>query len=169
MDAKVKDFLDKAKAKERAAYEEERDKLLISLGLTTDKPYIEYSEFKEYQSDKWDKETKMYYREIPVPVKVTDEEYEEIKKYTKKEADDSIELDDTAESILGVLNTIFLILGIAATIFIIYKGFTSSRAFGDYILEAIIVLVASMATWAAWKVVLNMSNNLHQINSKIKK
>ena len=132
MDPKLQEFLDTAKAKERKAFEADRDKLLISLGLTSNETIREYSDVRSYEFDRWDQEKQMYYREVQVPIKVTDEEYEEIKKYAPKAAVEAIELDNKAENFLAALNTISLVIGMIA-------------------------------------VVLNISNNLHKINGKLKK
>ena len=49
MDAKVKEFLDAAKAKEREIYEKKRDEHLISLGLINkDETAYEYSDKYDY-------------------------------------------------------------------------------------------------------------------------
>ena len=49
MDAKVKEFLDAAKAKERAEFEKKRDEHLISLGLINEEESkCEYSDRYDY-------------------------------------------------------------------------------------------------------------------------
>ncbi len=165
MDAKVKEFLDAAKAKEK----KERDNHLISLGLIDEgKTQREYSQNYGAGFYQWDEEKKMYYNDKAVPVEVTDEEYEEIKKYSSKNAVESVELDNGAESFLKVINIIVLIIGIIATVGLLIAAANSYRGGGVYVLSAAAVLVVSLISWAVVKVVLNMSNNLHKINSKLK-
>ena len=74
MDAKVKEFLETAKAKEREAFEKKRDEHLISLGLVNEGESVrEYADNYNYVFNKWDEETKKYYREKLVAISVTDE------------------------------------------------------------------------------------------------
>ncbi len=169
MDAKVKEFIEAAKTKEREIFEKERDKHLISLGLVNENESTrEYSEYSGSVYNKWDEEKKMYYYERPVPIKVSDEEYEEIKKYSTKKVVEEVELDNGAESFLSVVNVIGLIVGIIATVGLLIAAADSYRGGGVYVLAAAAVLMVSLISWAVVKVVLNMSNNLHKINSKLK-
>lgn len=171
MGAKVKQFIDDAKAKERAKFEAKRDEHLIALGLIDEeKSGIEYSPTFEKGFSHWDEEKKQYYREVKIPVNVTDEEYAEILKYTSqtKEADiaDDATLKNGAERFLGVVNTIGLIIFILGALGCIILAFDNSE--GEYLLMALGVLIIGLIYWSTVKVVLNISNNLHKINSKIK-
>ena len=91
MDERVKNFLEEAKAKEQEVIllekqkeKEKRDALLISLGLTRhDKNGRKYNNAPIKPYDKYDPEKKMYYYETEEAVEVTDEEFEERKKYAK--------------------------------------------------------------------------------------
>lgn len=84
MNAKVQEFIEKMKAEEQ----KKRDEHLISLGLIDDelsyeeKKYVEESELAE--DVYWDDERKEYYKstKVLVPLKVTDDEYQEILKYS---------------------------------------------------------------------------------------
>ncbi len=191
MDAKVKEFLDTAKVKEREAFEKKRDELLISLGLIDDeKSTREYSDQFTYGFNKWDKEAKKYYRETLVAITVTDEEYEEIKKYsnsTKSVAEEvtptknvvqdvtpaksiveDVKLENGAEKFLSAINGISLTMGIISAVVLIIVGLDT---YGDgwyFFLVSIVVLLMSLISWAIVKVILNISNNLHKINSKLK-
>lgn len=166
MDAIVKEFIEKAQAKEKEA----RDKHLISLGLIKE-TFREYSPTGSYEYPylNYDSEKKSYYSEKKIPVSVTDEEYEMIKKYAaisapKKE----VELDNGAEKFLGVVNGILLAISIIATLALLIVAADTYRGGGYFVLGAISLLLLSLITFASIKVILNVSNNLHQINSKMK-
>lgn len=165
MDEKLQKYLDEAKAKERR----KKDELLISLGLTKDETVRIYSERYSDVYNKWDAETDMYYADVKVPITVTDEEYEEIKKYASNSTDEATDLDTKAENFLAILNAIFLIIGIITALVILYKGMNSTGSFKEHLIEAAVVAGGSLISWAIWKVVLNISYNLHEINSKLKR
>ena len=173
MDAKLEKFLAEAKAQKRKAFEDKRDNHLRSLGLTTGETIRKYSD-KDSDKDsntyeKWDEKAQMYYTEVEVPITVTDEEYEEILKYAPKQNDEVPELDTKAENFLAIMNVICLAAGIIAAIAILYKGTNSSGDFKDYMIEALAIAGVSLISWAIWKVVLNISYNLHEINNKLKR
>ncbi len=169
MDTKVKEFIEAAKLKERKVFEKERDEHLLSLGLIDEEKSIrEYSVNYSSFFNKWDKKAQKYYREELVPAKITDEEYEEVKRYAAKNAADmeNVELNNGAEKFLGIINTIMLVLSIIAVVVLIIVGVVEYE--GGLFLIALSVLLISLISWAVVKVVLNISNNLHEINSKLK-
>ena len=170
MDAKVKEFLDAAKAKEREAFEKKRDEHLISLGLIDEESEVvrEYSSYYNPRFEKWDVDKKMYYYDRKQPVKVTDEEYEEILKYSTKNEIEEIEIENGAEKFLSVMNGINLAFGIIAAVVLIFVALDAYRNGGYYYLASVVILLTSLISWAIVKVVLNISNNLHKINSKQK-
>ena len=170
MDAKVKEFLDAAKAKEREAFEKKRDEHLISLGLIDEESEVvrEYSSYYSTRFEKWDVDKKMYYYDIKQPVKVTDEEYEEILKYSTKNEIEEIEIENGAEKFLSVMNGINLAIGIISAVVLICIALDAYRNGGYYFLASVVILLTSLISWAIVKVVLNISNNLHKINSKQK-
>lgn len=170
MDAKVKEFLDAAKAKEREAFEKKRDEHLISLGLIDEESEVvrEYSSYYSTRFEKWDVDKKMYYYDRKQPVKVTDEEYEEILKYSTKNEIEEIEIENGAEKFLSVMNGINLAIGIIAAVVLIFVALDAYRNGGYYFLASVVILLTSLISWAIVKVVLNISNNLHKINSKQK-
>lgn len=170
MDAKVKEFLDAAKAKEREAFEKKRDEHLISLGLIDEESEVvrEYSSYYSSRFEKWDVDKKMYYYDRKQPVKVTDEEYEEILKYSTKNEIEEIEIENGAEKFLSVMNGINLAIGIIAAVVLIFVALDAYRNGGYYFLASVVILLTSLISWAIVKVVLNISNNLHKINSKQK-
>ena len=165
MDEKLQKYLDEAKAKERR----KREELLISLGLTKDETVRIYSESYSDVYNKWDAETDKYYADVKVPITVTDEEYEEIKKYASNSTDEATDLDTKAENFLAILNAIFLIIGIITALVILYKGMNSTGSIKEHLIEAAVVAGGSLISWAIWKVVLNISYNLHEINSKLQR
>ena len=84
MNEKLKEFLDAKKDAEKKAYEEKKKDTLIELGLF-EKVYSENNAYSiEYPWSEWDSENSInkYYKKIPM--EITDEEYEEVKKYSKK-------------------------------------------------------------------------------------
>ncbi len=85
MHEKVKEFLDAKKDAENKKYEEEKQKTLIELGLYEKvySPDNNYSE--EFSSPEWDNANSTYKYYKIVPVELTDEEFQEIKKYSKIE------------------------------------------------------------------------------------
>ena len=171
MDAKVKEFLEKAQANEREKFEKERDALLISLGLIEGDAVSgrEYGPRYGHPYVHYDAEKKAYYREIKgTPISVTDEEYEMIKKYvetkeTQNKKDVAV-LKNGAEKFLEVINIIVLIISlICSTILLGESGYGEEL----YTYIGIIVLLVSLIMFASVKVPLNISNNLHEINSKL--
>ncbi len=153
MNPKVKAFIENAQEKQQKQAKQERDELLVSLGLTDG---VE----RKY----WDDEKQMYYYDAPVPISVTDEEYELIKMYVKqrgeKRADES-EKSNGAERFLGVINTISLVVGLLCAVVMLFLGV-------EMVIAGICLAIVMFVSWAMVKVVLNISNNLHDINAKMK-
>ena len=168
MDEKVRGFLDKAKSEK-----------LISMGLIkeTTREYGPYG----LKYSKYDQETKKYYREVPVPVDVTDEEFEKICKYAeinrpKHEDVDNVDakiedrgaLKNGAEKTLAVFNTIGIIVGIILAAVCIIVGILLDFEYSIlFVLYGLLIIIPFILFWATVKVFLNISNNLHQINSKL--
>ncbi len=83
MNEKLKEFLDAKKDAEKKAHEEKKKDTLIELGLF-EKEYSEKNQYSiEYPWSEWDSanSTNKYYKKVPV--EITDEEYQEVKKYAK--------------------------------------------------------------------------------------
>lgn len=182
MEPMVKEFIEKAQAKEREEFEKERDKVLISLGLISETGR-EYSASRSYPYTKYDADKKAYYCEKKIPVKVTDEEFEIIKKYAESnsEPDKSnsepvnanpepaeVELDNGAEKFLGVINGILLAVSIIASVILMFLAIDAYRGGEYYFIGGLALLLLSLISFASIKVILNISNNLHKINSKLK-
>ena len=184
MNEQVKKFLEEAKANEQAAIElaaqkkkEERDEFLISLGLTNGTKR-NYSEKPGFPYSNYEPETQKYYFDSPIPVEVTDEEFEEIKKYAryhKKESIDAVQgqeqpYNNAAERTLSSINTIALVLTICGCFIWFFVGLSMSEDAGIIAwLPSIVIMLGGLILWAIVKVYVNMSNNLHEINHKLDK
>lgn len=76
-----------------------------------------------------------------------------------------------AESVLNVIAIATLILGTPTAIILFFVGVDK---FSDYeigielIIASIVLLISSVITWATLKVFCNISNNLQEINKKMK-
>ena len=167
MNPKVKQFLDKAKAKERAEFEKQRDAHLIKLGLVDEeKSTVEYSDSYSPACgfEKYDSEQKKYCKSVPAPIEVTDDEYELIKRYsaTKPQAT----LNNDAETFLDKVNSIVTCVSIIASIVLV----TLALIYESWMLfwGAVVIATVGVISSAAVEVLLNISNNLHEINSKLK-
>ena len=175
MNENVKKFIDAAKAAERKRFESERDSLLLSLGLIDpEKTRREYSDYP-YPTDTHpdlDEEKKKYYRTIVEPLEVSDEEYEQIKQYAPKETLSVVSgnsvLGKTSENFLALLSNISLAIGTIVSIVLLFSTNNFGGNKGYVVLTAVGLFFISLMSWAAIKVLLNISNNLHEINSKIK-
>lgn len=109
MNEKLKDFLDAKKDAEKKRYEEEKQKTLIELGLYEKvySPDNNYSE--EFSSSEWDSAnlTNKYYKKVPV--EITDEEYQEVKKYSK--GDVLVQNNNPIATTLRVIAVLVYIVG----------------------------------------------------------
>ncbi|MDC2014287.1 hypothetical protein ABH007_18345 [Bacteroides thetaiotaomicron] len=76
-----------------------------------------------------------------------------------------------AESVLNIIAKATLILGTITAIIMFFVGVDK---FSDYeigielIIASIVLLISSVITWATLKVFCNISNNLQEINKKMK-
>ena len=85
MNPKVEKFLSEMKESKANEAKRRRDEHLISLGLVDESKRIESRKYSQYWSKKYpnyDKYKDMYYSdtEQPLPIEISDEEYEEILK-----------------------------------------------------------------------------------------
>lgn len=121
MNQRLKNFLDAKEYEKRKEYEEEKRKTLLELGLF-EKVYApdnrQSEEFPFYEYDN-NTSTSRYYKEVPI--EITEDEYVEVKKYSKKEK--------TSEnnSIASALT--FIGLGI------IICGFIAGCVFGNVVVK----------------------------------
>ena len=98
------------------------------------------------------------------PISVTDEEYELIKMCVKQRGDkcaDESEKRNGAERFLSVVNTIGLVAGLLYAVAMLFMGLRLA-------LTGVCLAIVMFISWAMVKVVLNISNNLHDINAKMK-
>ena len=86
MNEKLKEFLDAKKYAERQAYEEKKNQTLLELGLFEKVYSPDNKQSEEFSSFEWDRVNSInkYYKKVPI--KLTDEEYQEVKKCLNKEA-----------------------------------------------------------------------------------
>lgn len=90
MNEKLKEFFEVKKQEELKKQEEAKEKTLIDLGLF-EKVYSPDSEpSDEFPCYEWDSANSTYKYFKEVPIEVTDEEYEEIKKYSKQSAGETL-------------------------------------------------------------------------------
>lgn len=164
MDEKVRVFID-----------EKKNEKLISMGLIKEikREYGPYS----MKYSKYERETKQYYCEVPVPIEMTDEEFEKVCRYAEievneppqKDANEKTNLKNAAEKTLGTFNTIVLIIGLLLAFICVIAGIVINiEQSWILVLSGIIIIIPFILSWAVLKVYLNISNNLHEINSKIK-
>ena len=158
MHPKVERFLREARNKEL----QEREKILIELGLYEDIEVNGNDGYDYHEYDPISISNKYYKRNI---VDISDEEYEMILKHSHPNKQ-KLNNKNGAEQFLGVINTIILIIGIIAAIVLVFIGWIEEEI--RYALYGICVALITTIYWAAIKVTLNISNNLHQINAKLK-
>lgn len=178
MEIEVKRFIENAKKLKRATFEQERDEHLKYLGLIRTQ-----REFSDYQSSTfpyYDKDAQKYYRDYYVAVEVTDEEYEEIKRLapplpekvnettrkTTENANKTKSSKGVAETYLGVINGVSFAIGIIATLVLIIVSIVEGE--GWLSLIALVVFFLSVTSWSIPRIILNISNNIREINSKLK-
>lgn len=109
MNAKVQEFINQKKQEEK----KKRDEHLISLGLVTGEKIIkrEYLEYYSYGAILDEKEDRYYIEhKSEQAIEVTDEEYQEILKYSS--ASEKKEIDYKWANIIKNVATIFLVLSI---------------------------------------------------------
>ena len=167
MNPKVKQFLEETKAKERAEFEKQRDAHLKKLGLVDEeKSTIEYSDSYSPARgfEKYDRQQDKYYKSVPAPIEVTDEEYELIKRYSATKPQATLNKD--AEIFLDKVNSIVTCVSIIASIVLAALALIDESWM--LFVGAAVIAIVSLISSAAVKVLLNISNNLHEINSKLK-
>lgn len=167
MNNKVKEFIDVAKEQKRIKFEQERDKLLISLGLTDEEKSTKvYSEFYR-DGYEWDEENKKYYHTVPMPIEVTDEEYEEILKYAQiKENTEDIPENKDDDNFLSITNKIVLILSCVACFILVFASINMEEY--TFAIIGLAILPFCVLSYAGIKVFVNISKTLQEVNNKLK-
>lgn len=164
MEKTAQDFIAALKAKEREEYERKRDLHLIELGLVKENTITIYSRVQTEMCRMWDNEKQMYFNLVKEPIAVTDEEYDEIKRLTHvKEPNINSDSEKHLKSFLKA----YLIISIIVAI-IIFIGGIIADSFIIGVIIGIVLLVTSWLYYVIGGVLLNISNNLHSINSKVK-
>lgn len=77
-------------------------------------------------------------------------------------------MDNGAEKFLGVISGILLAVSIIASVVLMFLAMDAYRGGEYYLLGGLVLLLPSLISFASIKVILNISNNLHKINSKLK-
>lgn len=174
MNETLKRFLDNAEAQKAKAEKDERDAFLISLELIegTRREYGKHS--VKYNS--YDKAEKQWYYDRPIPIEVSDDEYEQIKALapyvkSKSSADDKDYYDyltDNAENKLSVINALVLILFVVGGIISIIGACQGYKADVTLIVMGITTILFSALIWAFIRVFLVISMNVNHIRKRIK-
>lgn len=167
MNQRVEKFIEEAKSRKRQEYERERDELLVKLGLTEEeKVYSDDAHLRPHSQ--WDAAKRAWY--YLKPIAVSDEEYEEIKKWAPCDKADtpSVKINNRAEKVLRVFNVITLIISVVLSLILLMAALNTYKYRSILMVVAIAILLLALVGWAKIKVVLNISNNLHRINAKQK-
>ena len=183
MDPKVQAFIEAGKKveKEQANLEEQAKKFgqtetLISLGIFT-LGKVEYNDECIDENDEWDENKGKWIHQEKIVPDVTDEEYAEILKYAKIQdkniendnigsANDEVKPDKNAENYLLSWAYASLILAVIVDI----AGIILALSQSSWIIFLAAIGISSIYyfSWAVLKVLCNISNNLHNINEKVK-
>ena len=173
MNPKLQAYLEKAKEERRKQELEKRNAFLISLGLIDEeKSIIKWSKtFRDSEDNSeypnYDEKKDMYYRGTKVAIEVSDEEYAELLRLNPQKAPEIKELSRSAESLLGTLNSLFLLVGVAIAIILVIMGFSNSQLI--MVIYGVVILISVLVYWAACRVFLNISNSLFNIEQNQRK
>ena len=172
MNEKISNFINEQKRIQK-------EKHLISLGLVEAEMTKVYapitwsdSESVSYGYNQQDENGWYKMAESPIPIDVTDEEYNELckvcppKAYYPDEKTDKVSTKGgSAEMTLSFFAWFQLVLGIIAAIILIIMSVDNES--GVFFGIGIGVLFSSLITWAVSLVFVNISRQLTQLNSKI--
>lgn len=169
MNAQVEELL----AKGRAEKLRRRNAHLIKLGLVD----MSKGSHREYAKDwdgrpgwTYDKEKELYYRDCgegePIPIEVTDEEYEEICKLFPEKDSSRTTANKAPEKTLEGIASALLVIGILAFFTCLIIAFEADTP-GLFIMYGLIVLAAAVVNWAIMRCFADMSSTLKDIKSKI--
>lgn len=89
----------------------------------------------------------------------------------KKEVQLDEEAIGKAESVLNIIAKAILILGTITAIILFFVGVDKYSDYGigiTLMIWSVALLISSVVIWAVLKVLCNISNNLHEINKKMK-
>lgn len=175
MNSKVQELIDSKRQRLISAKKQERDNFLISLGLideekTMRKEFVHYD--PQFSSRKFDEVKKVYYQEVPAPLSITDEEYEELLRYFPKEKEEPDE--STSEEVtLNIIAVITLILGLICSVILFFTLALETDRWGTEFkltgfVVAISVMLYTILTWALLRVIARISTNIRELNHKSK-
>ena len=182
MEKKLQEFFAAYQAKEKEEALKKKEAVLIACGLYNEER--EYSDKRGWGDAKYDAQQKKYYRIKKVPIEVTEEEYRKILEIhqstaapvvKKEEENIKIRLEEAnpaAERILNFLIKMQLIVAIILAVVMLIAGFEMNKSIPSEapwpilvgILLAVIMLIIGLITWSLQKVVINISNNSHNIS-----
>ena len=116
----VNQYIEKKKAEKRAAFEKTKTKTLIDLGLyekefPADPVKFDYN---EYDSGFYDETAQTYKHFKKVPIEISDEEYEELLKYTYIE--EQAENNTVSKALQYIAVSIYVVGTIAGFIYVEY-------------------------------------------------
>lgn len=89
----------------------------------------------------------------------------------KKQVEVDEEAIGKAEIVLNIIAKATLILGTIAAIILFFVGFDKYSDYGigiTLMIWSVAILISTVVTWAVLKVLCNISNNLQEINKKMK-
>ncbi len=131
MNAQLEEFINQKKIEKIEEQKKEREELLISLGLVDKSKTTKVRKYYDFFVEGYtlDSDKNLWYKEIEVNpvIDITDEEYEELLKYTSTQ-NDKKEINTTSANAINTIAGILLALSIIATIAGIlfcfdYKGY----------------------------------------------
>ena len=169
MNVKVENLIKQEKERLNVSKKQMRDNHLIRLGLIDEnKTERKYQNYYSETANKFDSTKNMYYTEINSALEITDEEYEEICKYsspitpitpiTLKTPEKEIS-ETGAESTLSIIAILVLVCGIIGFIIcLVTLQFITSIWF----------LLTSLTTWSLLRIFCEIAINIRQINNKTK-
>lgn len=190
MDAKVKAFIDKGKKilnenaeleKEGRAYDKRQK--LIELGIFTKGKEILTDEFNEDDPNcEWDDEKGKWRSTEYIVPEVTDEEFAQILESERIQEEDAGSEPSASKKSLGSeakankrsaekFLYFFAVVNAFMSVIAVVLGTVLSLRMGDWIIivEALTIALIFLTDWAFLKVICNVSNNLHDLNEKVKK
>lgn len=134
MNEKLKKFLDSKKDTKTQKYDETKQKILIDLGLYEKVYSPDNKPSKEFSLYEWDSvnQVNKYYKKVPI--EITDEEYQEIKKYVKEEEkkEEKVSNNPVATTLIFIAWVIFLggfIAGVALGKEQVLRGYSYTTVF----------------------------------------
>lgn len=190
MDAKVKAYIDQGKKilNENAELEEEgraydKRRKLIELGIFTKGEEMLTEEYNDEDPNcEWDEEKGMWRSIEYIIPEVSDEEFEQILESERIQKEDvsgktsepkpQIVSDAkvktrSAEKLLDALAVVSAILAVVVVILGVVSSFQMENLY--ILVGAIFLAIIFLTDWAFLKVICNVSNNLHDLNEKVKK